>query len=334
MAGEDERFDPLLLSIARQHQGIEPLLDTFFSFLRRKTDFFTGAPPETIEKMVGNVVRRQAAKGQIDAQAVEKRKQQAEAARVRKAEKKAAQLRKRKAEEEAAAAAASAAAASADDGPRIVELDENDQPIDTTTGVTDAPAHAEAKPKAEGDGEEEEEDNTPPPIGNGGTTDKYVWTQTLKDVNVNFKIASGIRGKHLDVRISSTKLKVGIKGQEPMVDGLLHKRVKVDGSTWTIEEDDEGQRMVSVYLEKDNQMEWWKCVMEGDATIDTTKVVPENSQLSDLDGETRQTVEKMMYDQRQKQMGLPTSDEQKKQDILKNFMKQHPEMDFSNAKIN
>ncbi|CDH49260.1 nuclear movement protein nudc [Lichtheimia corymbifera JMRC:FSU:9682] len=180
------------------------------------------------------------------------------------------------------------------------------------------PEEREAHDKAAREKEEAEQAQLP-----------YKWRQTLQDVDVTIPVPKGTRGRDLQVEIKKKYIKVALKGQPPLIEGELCKEIKVDDSTWTLD----NQQEVSVHLEKSNQMTWWENVVTSAPKIDTKKIQPENSKLDELDGETRAMVEKMMFDQRQKAMGLPDSDTLKKQEIFSKFKQQHPEMDFSNVKF-
>ncbi|CAK7206015.1 hypothetical protein SEUCBS139899_008798 [Sporothrix eucalyptigena] len=161
----------------------------------------------------------------------------------------------------------------------------------------------------------------------------YKWTQTIADLDLTTVIPGNLKARDLVIEIKKTALSVGIKGQEPIVKGELFQAVLLDDSTWTLTTNPDGTKTIEVHLDKVNKMEWWPHVVKTAPKIDVTRIQPETSKLSDLDGATRGMVEKMMFDQQQKEKGLPTSDEQKKIDILKKFQEQHPEMDFSKAKI-
>ncbi|EHS63564.1 hypothetical protein PGTUg99_028530 [Puccinia graminis f. sp. tritici] len=181
-----------------------------------------------------------------------------------------------------------------------------------------SPEERKAHDEAESEREREEQAKLP-----------FTWKQSLQDVTLNIPVPPGTKARDLVVEIKKTKLKVGLKGKEPIMDGTLCKEIKQEESTWTLDDNKE----INLHLEKINQMSWWENVLTHHPKIDTTKITPENSKLSELDGETRAMVEKMMFDNQQKQMGKPTSDEQKKLEMLEKFKAAHPEMDFSNAKI-
>mmetsp|Transcript_6439 Transcript_6439/g.7827 ORF Transcript_6439/g.7827 Transcript_6439/m.7827 type:complete len:336 (-) Transcript_6439:264-1271(-) len=330
---QEERFDSALLMIAQQSQGIEPLLDAVFSFLRRKTDFFTGAPPEMIAEKVMAAVKKQS--DLADVTKSEKNKKRTQEDKKMEAARKAAAL---KAKEQEAINKAKALKKN-EEVTKLKEAKKAKKTVSEPVEVgsdgafdMDAADEKEVIEKEEEAAEavdEEEEDKIPPPVGNGMVMEKYTWSQQLADLQIVVPVPEGTKTKQLKVDMTSSKLSVGMKGQEPILAGKFHKKILLDDSFWTLEDNKE----VVFTLLKANQMEWWKCVVEGEPEIDTTKVNPENSKLGDLDGETRQTVEKMMYDQRQKAMGLPSADEQQKNEVLQKFMKEHPEMDFSQAKI-
>lgn len=302
---KDERFDGLYLNVAQTAQGIEPLLDTVFSFLRRKTDFFSGGGgPDVAIAKVNEVLQKH-----VEIYNKENMKKKPKTTKAPPSpEKKDA-----------------AVVEIGDDG--VFDVSDATAASKDTLPPASSPETAPVSKDAE---ESNPSSDDTPPVGNGGTVPgKYTWTQTLAEVQITVPLPSGTRGRDMSVVIGKRHLKVGLLRQPLIVDAPLSKAVIIDDSFWTVEDNN---RLV-LNLQKSNQMEWWDCVCQGDPKIDVTKIRPENSSVSDLDGETRKTVEKMMYDQRQRAQGLPTSDEEEKLQMLKKFQAQHPELDFSNAKI-
>lgn len=313
---DEQKFDGIFMNIVQQSKGIDNFFNHLFGFLRRKTDYFTN---ESLAKTKVNDIMLAHFERFKEEQ---ERQKQVEAKKKEEEEKKKQEAMKQQTlestatveevtEEEAAKIEA------AQQQPKTEEVKEEKQ---------------EVKEVEMQDADEDDDPNLITPIGNGARHETYTWTQSLQDLQVCVFIPEGTRAKDLNIIYTGKKLKCGLKGKDPILEGNWFKQIKPDDTLWTIEEID-GKRVVQFSIEKFDQMTWWESVVEGEPKINTKKIEPENSKLSDLDGETRQTVEKMMFDQRQKQMGLPTSDEQAKQDKLKEFMKAHPEMDFSKAKF-
>ena len=155
----------------------------------------------------------------------------------------------------------------------------------------------------------------PPNAGNGADLAAYSWTQTLAEVVVAIPLPAGTRASACDVSFMRTHLRAGLKEADPILSGQLDASVLPDECTWSVQDG----RTLEVTLTKADTMKWWARVIEGEPSIDVTKVEPENSKLGDLDAETRATVEKMMWDQRQKAMGRPTSEEAAKLVAIEKF---------------
>ena len=304
---DDERYDSMCMNMAQSVGGIDPLLDAFFGFLRRKTDFFSGASEATAEQKVLEAYRKNKAR------ALEDIKERAAKDKKRKLEDE-----KRKARIEAEKLAKQQKKAE-EDSSRVEDITDGEPAkADGNSSSGGAAASSEGDDKKEGD---DSEGTGIEPVLNGAVHDTYRWTQTLQDLNVYIPVPAGTKAKHLSIEIKKKGLSAKVQGQESVLDGELPATVKLEDCFWSVEDDAAtGGRLVNITLTKMNQMEWWKHVLLGEPEINTQKVEPENSKLSDLDGDTRQTVEKMMYDQRQKAAGKPTADEQGKQDMLKKFM--------------
>ena len=209
MADEDTRFDGLFVSALQNSKGIDNFFDSMFSFMRRKTDFFS--QDEDSKKVVLKQIEKHLKLFNEDKKRVELIKQ-------KQAEVKA---------KEAPVPKKTEKAPKDEDGPQIEEIDEEEaRKIELEElhrkQQEDKAAGKVAKPNAaKKDGEEEEKNNLQAPnIGNGGQTAQYVWHQSLSEVTCYIPIPDGVKGSHLDVKTGNLDFKVSYKGkpnQEPIV---------------------------------------------------------------------------------------------------------------------
>ena len=115
-----------------------------------------------------------------------------------------------------------------------------------------------------------------------------------------------------------------IKGQaEPLVDGELHERVKVDDSFWNVEDNE----YLNINLEKMEE-KIWKTVINGDDEIDP-KSVDNTKNVEDFDLETQGHLQKVLYERNRKMNGLPTTEEEANTNAINEMFKNNPSSPFA-----
>lgn len=150
---------------------------------------------------------------------------------------------------------------------------------------------------------------------NGDTTEKYAWSQSISEVTVQIPIPEGTTAKDILVVIKAKHFIVHLKKDpQPIIDGDLQERVKVEDSFWSIED----KKYLNVTFEKAYEA-IWKTVIVGDKEIDTKKV-DNSKKLEEFDLETQGHLQKVLYEQERKRMGLPTTDEEKQQKLMQEML--------------
>ena len=138
----------------------------------------------------------------------------------------------------------------------------------------------------------------------------YEWDQNIEEVNIYIDPPKFLLAKHkaefqkqlqpgeklpeLEIKITSTHIKIGLKGTPPFLDEDLGASVKASESFWMIEDDE-----LHVCLQKMYKAETWPCACKGHAVLDPF-----------------------------------TQNEVQKNILLERFQEENPGFDFSGADVN
>lgn len=282
---DEARYEDMFLSILQREEKIEPFLDKVFKFLYRRTDFFLRQ--ETEKQSYGflpGASKEMVSKifNKYDSMSKEKLKQKL-----------------------------------LQTNGDIVKSEKLQNKVVTPEKVASTkPALIESSNLEEKLKREQELFQGNATSYNGAIRANYSWTQTIKDIDVHVKIPTAIKSsKQVKIKIEKDSLKVAYVDEasswKNLIDEKLAWKVKVEECTWSLFPGDH----IHIFLEK-CQERWWENLLINETKLSLKNMNPEKA-MSDLDDESQAKIKQMMFDDQQKKLGLPTSEQQKCSDILK-----------------
>ena len=187
-----DKFDGVLLSIAQECEGgVQEMLDIIFSFLARKTDFYTGSTEAAAESLIMEKFRKHGATARE-----EKARKKAEN------EEKDRKMRERRKKEEMEAAAAVGVNGDSDLAPKICEVTE-EEAINiekeekakkaAESAAAAAPDADAAAAKKEEDEDEDDKGKMKPNARNGADLPTYSWGQTLEEIELRVPLGGAYK---------------------------------------------------------------------------------------------------------------------------------------------
>jgi len=102
----------------------------------------------------------------------------------------------------------------------------------------------------------------------------YEWDQTLDECNFYVRTPPGVKAKILDVEVTSTSVKFGIKGNPPYLHHERTEQVKAGDSFWTLEDGELHMQMTKLHKGRP-----WVSLFKGHGGLDPAAEEAEKARL-------------------------------------------------------
>lgn len=144
---------------------------------------------------------------------------------------------------------------------------------------------------------------------NGSSFEKYCWSQSYNEVDLFLKLPENVKSRDLIVQSTSKAINVKLKDGTKLLDGELCKACKLD-PIWSVDNNE-----LQIHFEKVKEI-WWDCFITSEPKLDISKIDC-TKPIEDLPEDAQAKIQELQWNQEQKRLGLPTSDEIKNLETLK-----------------